>query len=186
MKDKCVTQVLMVLLGILVCSIAVQFVVWLVDVNSYNQRVTRMGCVGKQSTFAHVMAKRRKRKYDKKKVALSESSSQSSPWSNFVSSFGTSEQFAERLKSPQNSLVFIHADWCGVCQTQKPTFNAIAEDLMANKVTPIEVNSAVLTQEQLQSMGVDAFPFFALCGGGKFIKGEAGYKTPEEILAYVK
>jgi thiol-disulfide isomerase/thioredoxin len=188
MRDSCVNTVLCTLFGVFVICIVVKFVLWLRDTDQFNQRITRMGCVHKQSKFAHIMARFRQRKHKRKSAKsaefLSETKENMWKWSNFIHS-ATGDGFDRLTAGSGKSLLFVHADWCGACQMQKPEYNVAAEALVAKYVTPYEARADDLTPEQRASLNIQYFPMFVLFDGGKRVKDASGFMSVEELVSFV-
>jgi thiol-disulfide isomerase/thioredoxin len=77
-------------------------------------------------------------------------------------------------------LLFIHADWCGHCQTYKPTWESY-KNTLGRKIPMIKVNEKVLSKTPFSAAKVEGFPSLAIYSPkdgsfGKF-KGQNGDET---------
>ena len=90
------------------------------------------------------------------------------------------KNLAANMKQFMVVLLFIHADWCGHCQTFKPTWEEY-KTMAGRNIPMIKVNEKVLSKTPFSGAKVEGFPSLALYSPkdgsfGKF-KGQNGDET---------
>jgi thiol-disulfide isomerase/thioredoxin len=90
------------------------------------------------------------------------------------------KNLVETMKQFMVVLVFIHADWCGHCQTFKPTWEDY-KNTSGRKIPMIKVNEKVLSKTPFANVKVEGFPSNAIYSpkDGSFakFKGQNGDET---------
>lgn len=97
----------------------------------------------------------------------------------------TGENFAENvLKSDKPVLVDFWATWCGPCRMIAPNVARIAEDHAADLVVgKVNVDEEADLAEEF---GIRSIPTIILFRNGKPVAQSIGYKTTEQLEAFLK
>lgn len=95
----------------------------------------------------------------------------------------TKNNFEEEvLKSEKTVLVDLYADWCGPCRMLAPILEEVETERENVKVCKINVDEEA---EIASSFGVSYIPMLVLIKDGKTVASSTGYKTKEQVLAFI-
>ena len=95
----------------------------------------------------------------------------------------TKNNFEEEvLKSEKTVLVDLYADWCGPCKMLGPIVEEVETEREEVKVCEINVDEEA---EIASSFGVSYIPMLVLIKDGKTVASSTGYKTKEQVFAFI-
>ena len=95
----------------------------------------------------------------------------------------TKNNFEEEvLKSEKTVLVDLYADWCGPCRMLAPILEEVETEREDVKVCKINVDEEA---EIASSFGVSYIPMLVLIKEGKTVASSTGYKTKEQVFAFI-
>lgn len=95
----------------------------------------------------------------------------------------TKNNFEEEvLKSEKTVLVDLYADWCGPCRMLSPILEEVETEREDVKICKINVDEEA---EIASSFGASYIPMLVLIKDGKAVASSTGYKTKEQVLAFI-
>jgi thioredoxin 1 len=95
-----------------------------------------------------------------------------------------SENFGEKIKMTEKSILYIKAAWCGPCKQLSPTMDEVSSEL-GNNVTVCKMD-ADENLDFVKSLNVRNIPTLLFYKNGELVERVTGLKSKKEILQIVE
>lgn len=95
----------------------------------------------------------------------------------------TTENFDNKIASPEKTLVDFWAPWCGPCRMLSPIVDKIAESADGFRVCKVNVDEQ---PEIAKKYSIAAIPTLLVFQSGEVIKKSLGLLTEDEVLELLK